>query len=99
MHWWQPTGPVLGMKETADTKPTEIKCPACGGTGYPVVIQPVLPGRKIYPAPCKKCGGKGRIAEAATEAASFENPSVIASHPRRRSCGTSPASRGVAEGL
>jgi DnaJ-class molecular chaperone len=47
------------------TKPTESKCPACNGTGYPVVIQPVQPGRKIYPAPCKKCGGKGRLTEAA----------------------------------
>ncbi len=53
------------MKEAADTKVTETKCPACNGTGYPVVMQPVRPGRKIYPAPCKKCGGKGRITEAA----------------------------------
>lgn len=53
------------MKEAAGTKATEIKCPACNGTGYPVVMQPVQPGRKIYPAKCKKCGGKGRIAEPA----------------------------------
>ena len=46
------------MKEAADTKASETKCPACNGTGYPVVMQPVQPGRKIYPAPCKKCGGK-----------------------------------------
>ncbi len=45
-------------------KPTESNCPACNGTGYPVVMQ-LTPGRKIYPAPCKKCGGKGRISEAA----------------------------------
>jgi DnaJ-class molecular chaperone len=43
--------------------PNEQECPACNGTGYPVVMQPVRPGRKIYPAPCKKCGGKGRIPE------------------------------------
>jgi len=49
------------MKEAADTKETETNCPACNGTGYPVVLQPVQPGRKIYPAKCKKCGGKGRI--------------------------------------
>jgi DnaJ-class molecular chaperone len=35
-------------------KPTEQECPVCNGTGYPGV-------RKIYPAPCRKCGGKGRI--------------------------------------
>jgi DnaJ-class molecular chaperone len=62
------------MKEAANTKPTESKCPACRGTGYPAVMQPMRPGRKIFAAPCKKCGGKGRIAEAATEAASFEKP-------------------------
>jgi DnaJ-class molecular chaperone len=45
--------------------PTEIKCPACGGTGFPTVTQPVQPDRKVYPAPCKECGGKGRIKEAA----------------------------------
>jgi hypothetical protein len=46
-------------------KPTESKCPACNGTGYPVVMQPMQPGRKIYRAPCKKCGGKGRTTEPA----------------------------------
>jgi DnaJ-class molecular chaperone len=40
---------------------TELKCPACGGTGFPIVAQPAEPGRKIYPAPCKKCLGKGRL--------------------------------------
>jgi DnaJ-class molecular chaperone len=49
----------------ASTLPTEIKCPECNGTGFPVVTQPVQPGRKIYPVPCKQCGGKGRITEAA----------------------------------
>jgi DnaJ-class molecular chaperone len=39
----------------------EIRCDACGGTGFPTVMQPVKPGRKIYPAPCRKCGGKGRL--------------------------------------
>jgi DnaJ-class molecular chaperone len=42
-------------------KPTEHKCPACKGTGFPPVAQPVQPGRRIYPAPCEKCGGKGRL--------------------------------------
>jgi DnaJ-class molecular chaperone len=42
-------------------KPIEHKCPACDGTGFPVVMQPVLLGRKIYPVQCKECNGKGRI--------------------------------------
>ena len=40
---------------------TEIECPECGGTGFPKVRQPDQPGRKIFPAPCKRCFGKGRI--------------------------------------
>jgi DnaJ-class molecular chaperone len=40
---------------------TEIECPACDGTGFPKVRQPDQPGRKIYPSPCKRCFGKGRI--------------------------------------
>jgi DnaJ-class molecular chaperone len=40
---------------------TEIDCPACDGTGFPPVTQPEQPGRKIYPAPCEQCFGKGRI--------------------------------------
>jgi DnaJ-class molecular chaperone len=42
-------------------KETEVECPACDGTGFPLVKQPKQPGRKIYPAPCKECFGKGRI--------------------------------------
>jgi DnaJ-class molecular chaperone len=40
---------------------TEIKCPACGGTGIPTVGQPTKPGRKIFPPACKQCLGKGRV--------------------------------------
>jgi hypothetical protein len=43
--------------------PRETKCEACNGTGFPKVKQPTKPGRRIYPAPCRKCGGKGRIKE------------------------------------
>jgi DnaJ-class molecular chaperone len=46
-------------------KPTEFKCPACYGTGFPKVTKTTAPGRKIYPAPCKECSGKGRITETA----------------------------------
>jgi DnaJ-class molecular chaperone len=52
------------MKKRAP-KPTEQKCPACDGTGFTPMAQPVQPNRRIYPAPCKQCGGKGRITEAA----------------------------------
>ena len=45
--------------------PNERKCPACNGTGLPPVKQPEQPTRKIYPPPCSKCGGKGRITQAA----------------------------------
>jgi DnaJ-class molecular chaperone len=43
-------------------KPDEFKCPACKGTGFPAVKQPAQPGRKIYPARCERCDGKGWIA-------------------------------------
>jgi DnaJ-class molecular chaperone len=42
------------------SNPNEEKCPACNGTGFPAVKQPT-PGRRIYPPPCKACGGKGRM--------------------------------------
>jgi hypothetical protein len=34
---------------------TEVKCSACGGTGFPTVAQPAQAGRKIYPPACKQC--------------------------------------------
>jgi DnaJ-class molecular chaperone len=40
---------------------TEVICPACDGTGLQKVKQPTQTGRKIYPAKCPECGGKGRI--------------------------------------
>jgi DnaJ-class molecular chaperone len=48
-------------KLKADDRLPEVRCPACEGTGFPNVKQPVQPWRKIYPAPCKECAGKGRI--------------------------------------
>ena len=42
----------------------EHVCPACNGTGYPAVKQPVQPGRKIYPVKCKSCDGKGKVTDA-----------------------------------
>jgi DnaJ-class molecular chaperone len=40
---------------------TEAICPVCDGTGLQKVKQPMQPGRKIYPAKCEECLGKGRI--------------------------------------
>jgi DnaJ-class molecular chaperone len=42
----------------------ERVCPACNGTGYPVVKQPVQPGRRIYPVKCTSCDGKGKVTDA-----------------------------------
>jgi DnaJ-class molecular chaperone len=42
-------------------KLAEHKCPACKGTGFPVVKQPAQQSRKIYPAQCERCDGKGWI--------------------------------------
>jgi DnaJ-class molecular chaperone len=45
-------------------KPTEFKCRACKGTGFPPVKQPAEPDRKIYPSRCERCDGKGWVTEA-----------------------------------
>jgi DnaJ-class molecular chaperone len=39
----------------------EIKCEACDGTGFEVVKQPSEAVKRIYPARCKVCGGKGWV--------------------------------------
>ena len=49
---------VMAKKKAA---PNEVKCDACNGTGFTPVIQPARPGRRVYPPPCKVCGGKGRV--------------------------------------
>ncbi|HVI76670.1 hypothetical protein [Bradyrhizobium sp. URHC0002] len=54
-------GAMNGMR---GSKIKEHVCPACNGTGYPVVKQPVQPGRKIYPIKCKSCDGKGKVTDA-----------------------------------
>ena len=41
----------------------EHTCPACKGTGFPAVKQPVLATRRIYPVKCVACTGKGKIAD------------------------------------
>jgi hypothetical protein len=75
--------PLVEAIKAADLKmkkppanPTERECPACNGTGFPTVTQPVQPGHKIYPASCKECGGKGRITEAAS-LRSIANASLV----------------------
>jgi DnaJ-class molecular chaperone len=47
-------------------RPAEQRCPACNGTGFPLVAQPDKPSRRIFPASCKGCMGKGRVAVAIT---------------------------------
>jgi DnaJ-class molecular chaperone len=57
----------MGLRTRQSEKATDVAeqhCPACGGTGFPTVRQPAQPGRRVFPMPCKKCGGKGRIAKA-----------------------------------
>jgi DnaJ-class molecular chaperone len=45
-------------------KQADIKCDACKGTGFQVVEQPPEPTKRVYPPPCKVCGGKGRVKKA-----------------------------------
>jgi DnaJ-class molecular chaperone len=51
---------LIAMKTPSEVL-TEVVCPACDGTGFSKVTQPTQPGRKIYPAKCRECLGKGRI--------------------------------------
>ncbi len=44
--------------------PAEQRCPACNGTGFPLVAQPEKPTRRIFPPACKGCSGKGRVTAA-----------------------------------
>jgi DnaJ-class molecular chaperone len=39
----------------------EVRCDACNGTGFQPVTKPAQPGRRLFPAKCVKCGGKGRL--------------------------------------
>jgi DnaJ-class molecular chaperone len=39
----------------------ERVCPSCEGKGFPPVKQQSKPGLRFFPAPCPRCGGKGRI--------------------------------------
>src|SRR5882672_2913912 len=58
-------GRPLRRQERLDMTPKikEHTCPACNGTGFPIVMQPVRPGRKIYPVKCESCDGKGKITD------------------------------------
>jgi hypothetical protein len=56
---WGSAGRV--RMKTRVANPNEKICPASDGAGVLPAIQPVQPGRRIYPPPCKDCGGKGRI--------------------------------------
>jgi hypothetical protein len=57
---------VLGFQmKKLKTDWSERKCFACNGTGFPAVKRLARPGRRIYPPPCAKCKGMGRIKIAA----------------------------------
>ena len=53
----------MGAAERLNMTPKikEHSCPACNGTGFPKVMQPVQLGHKIYPIKCNACDGKGKI--------------------------------------
>jgi hypothetical protein len=55
---------------------SEVVCDECNGRGTPPRIKDSAKGRKLYPAPCTKCQGKGRLVvsqeEALTRAAFVE---------------------------
>ena len=55
---------MIAMNSKSEDVSTEVICSACDGTGFPKVAQPAQPGRRIYPPPCKRCLGKGRIKSA-----------------------------------
>jgi DnaJ-class molecular chaperone len=56
---------MIAMKNLKPKAPSlEVICSACNGTGFQAVAQPKQLGRRIYPPPCSKCSGKGRITPA-----------------------------------
>jgi hypothetical protein len=44
---------IFMKKSKSKEVSAEVKCPACDGTGFPNVKQPVQPGRRIYTAPAR----------------------------------------------
>jgi hypothetical protein len=49
------------MTKTPVANPTEQICRSLRRHGVLAAIQPVLPGRRLYPPPCEEGGGNGRI--------------------------------------
>jgi DnaJ-class molecular chaperone len=47
---------------------SEVVCDECNGRGTPPRIKDSARGRKLYPAPCTKCQGKGRLVVSQEEA-------------------------------
>ena len=47
---------------------SEVVCDECNGRGTPPRIKDSAKGRKLYPAPCTKCRGKGRLVVSQEEA-------------------------------
>jgi len=59
----------MGLRKTIMSKrkhapkraQAEKHCPACGGSGFTKVKQPVVPGHRVFAPRCEECGCKGRI--------------------------------------
>jgi DnaJ-class molecular chaperone len=56
--------------KTRVANPNEQRCSARDGMGVLAAVQTVQPGRRIYPPPCVKCDGNGRIPKAEADKAS-----------------------------
>lgn len=48
-------------EQRANSRATEIRCDVCKGTGLQAVTKAAAPGRRIFPAKCPKCAGKGQL--------------------------------------
>lgn len=63
----------LGQRRTLPPAP-EKKCVAWNGTGVSSSRGASQPGRKIYPARCEKCRGKGRVKVGPSRSVPKEKP-------------------------
>lgn len=48
-----------------EPKDVERNCPECDGTGQDAGMKPARLGEKMAFRPCAKCGGSGKVKEAA----------------------------------
>jgi len=67
---------TTSLKARVAAAPPEVICPACDGTGFQKIKQSTEPGRKIYPAKCGVCLGKGCIEKPAASGYKHRNKFV-----------------------